>query len=128
MTEPLKTAVAGATGYAGFELARILLRHPKLAEPLFLSREAEAVSSLEVDYPQVSGNGSHPVLPFSWELLESNRVGLLFLATPHEVSWKWVPEALKRRIRVVDLSGAWRLKRAENQAVYSLPEQDGADE
>jgi N-acetyl-gamma-glutamyl-phosphate reductase len=62
--------------------------------------------------------------PFSWELLSERGVEVLFLATPHEQSREWVPEALKRGIRVIDLSGAWRLTDAANRAVYAF-EDDG---
>jgi N-acetyl-gamma-glutamyl-phosphate reductase len=47
-------------------------------------------------------------------------VSLLFLATPHDVSRELVPEALARGLRVVDLSGAWRLKQAEHRAIYGF--------
>ena len=42
MTGKLKTAILGATGYSGFELARILLRHPQLETPVMLQRSGEA--------------------------------------------------------------------------------------
>ena len=48
---------------------------------------------------------------------------MLFLATPHEQSREWVPEALKRGLRVVDLSGAWRLTDAKNRAVYRFEDE-----
>jgi N-acetyl-gamma-glutamyl-phosphate reductase len=121
----LQTAVMGATGYAGFELARLLLRHPKVATPLFLSREAQA-QPLESHYPELSGNKSYPLEPFSWELLKSRGVDVLFLATPHELSRELVPEALARGLRIVDLSGAWRLKEAANRAVYGFTDRDAA--
>src|SRR6058998_456911 len=41
MSAKLKAAVLGVTGYSGFELARILLRHPRLDAPLLLSRSGE---------------------------------------------------------------------------------------
>ena len=41
----LKTAILGATGYSGFELARILLRHPGVETPVMLQRSGEAASS-----------------------------------------------------------------------------------
>ncbi|MEO5936636.1 MAG: N-acetyl-gamma-glutamyl-phosphate reductase, partial [Terriglobales bacterium] len=115
MTERIQTAVVGATGYAGFELARILLNHPHTAQPLLLSREGETSARIDLGdvYPHISGNGGHPVAPFSWKLLRERGVELLFLATPHEVSREWMPEAMAQGLRVVDLSGAWRLKRAE---------------
>ena len=37
----LKTAVLGATGYSGLELARLLGRHPRTEAPLLLRRSAE---------------------------------------------------------------------------------------
>jgi N-acetyl-gamma-glutamyl-phosphate reductase len=61
--------------------------------------------------------------PFSWELLTTLGVNVLFLATPHEQSREWAPEALRRGIRVVDLSGAWRLTDADNRAVYAFADE-----
>jgi N-acetyl-gamma-glutamyl-phosphate reductase len=52
--------------------------------------------------------------------LEQHGVKLLFLATPHLVSRELVPEAIERGLRVVDLSGAWRLKEEQNRAVYNF--------
>lgn len=124
MAERLKTAVLGATGYSGLELARILARHPRTAQPLLLRRNAEAKEG-DSGLPQfVNGNGHSKVQPFSWSALEQNGVSLLFLATPHSVSRELVPEAIARGLRVVDLSGAWRLKRDEHRAVYGFQDVD----
>jgi N-acetyl-gamma-glutamyl-phosphate reductase len=71
-------------------------------------------------YPHVLGNGQLRVQPFEWQKLSESGVDVLFLATPHETSREWAPEALKRGIRVIDLSGAWRLKRAEHRAIYGF--------
>ncbi len=123
----LRTAVLGATGYAGFELAKLLLRHPKLAEPLFLARGTEpAGQALESYYPEIGGAKSYPLEPFSWELLQQRGIEVLFLATPHDLSRELVPEALAQSIRVVDLSGAWRLKNAAHRAVYGFEDKDAA--
>ncbi len=123
----VKAAVMGATGYAGFELAKLLLRHPHLATPLFLTREREsAVHTLESFYPELSGPTSYPLEPFSWELLKSRGIDVLFLATPHELSRELVPEALAKGLRIVDLSGAWRLKESANRAVYGFQDNDPA--
>jgi len=125
MPQPLQTAVAGATGYAGFELARLLSHHPRLAKPLLFTREASAAGELSDFYPQISGNGKLRVYPFDWQTLSDRGVELLFLATPHETSRTWAPEALNRGLRVIDLSGAWRLKQEAQRAVYGLPELRG---
>ena len=84
---------------------------------------------LEEIHPQLADNNgsrSLKVEPFSWERLADRGVEVLFLATPHEQSREWVPEALKHGLRVVDLSGAWRLTDAKNRAVYGF-EDEGSD-
>ncbi len=127
MSAKLKAAVLGVTGYSGFELARILLRHPRLDAPLLMSRSDEKDSSarngsrnLADVFPVLSGNGRYPLYTFSWDVLKQHGVELLFLATPHEVSRSLVPEAMSRGIRVIDLSGAWRLKQAQHRAIYGF--------
>ncbi|HEX6494090.1 MAG TPA: N-acetyl-gamma-glutamyl-phosphate reductase, partial [Acidobacteriaceae bacterium] len=64
--------------------------------------------------------------PFSWDLLAARGVKVLFLATPHEQSRRWAPEALARGLRVIDLSGAWRLEDSANRAVYKFSDEDSA--
>ncbi len=125
MSAKLKTAVLGATGYSGYELTRILLRHPFVDTPSLLRREGEqGRASLSEMFPALSGNGSYPLQPLSWSALEREGVKLLFLATPHEVSRTLAPEAIDRGLRVIDLSGAWRLKNREHQAVYDFKDAD----
>ena len=126
MSAQLQTAVVGATGYAGFELARILGRHPRLAKPLLFSRESGNSTDLTEFNPHVRGNGQLRVHPFDWQKLSDSKVDLLFLATPHETSREWAPEALKRGMRVVDLSGAWRLKQESHRAIYGFHDADPA--
>src|ERR1700692_3504659 len=117
----------GSTGYAGIELAKLLLRHPRMATPLFLSRQGEtAALPLEEHYPEITGSQSYPLEAFSWELLKSRGIDVLFLATPHELSRERAPEELARGLRIVDLGGAWRLKEAANRAVYGFEDQDAA--
>jgi len=75
-------------------------------------------------YPAISGNGGYPLQSWSWPELKRREIELLFLATPHEVSRALVPEALAHGICVVDLSGAWRLRQAQNRAVYGFHDAD----
>jgi N-acetyl-gamma-glutamyl-phosphate reductase len=136
MKDTVKTAVVGVTGYAGAELARLLLSHPRLkgVPPVFAGRvDAEDAARggvpLTEIHPQLAGSPAVASLkqePFSWDLLASRGVEVLFLATPHEQSREWVPEALLRGMRVIDLSGAWRLVEAANRAVYAF-EDDGTE-
>ena len=131
MAAKIKTAVLGATGYSGAELTRILLHHPGVSAPLLLQRRgtnAEIREGVTHDLaeilPAFSGNGGHPMQAFSWAALLREKVELLFLATPHEVSRELAPEALANGIRVIDLSGAWRLKQAQHRAVYGFKDAD----
>ena len=134
----LRTAVAGVSGYAGGELARLLLAHPRLAasKPVFMGREQEAASGSKPTYltdlhPQLASADGHApeIVPFSWDLLAQLGTQVLFLATPHEQSREWVVEADRRGLldaglRIVDLSGAWRLDDPTNAAVYKLTDAD----
>src|SRR5208337_1227484 len=121
MAAKLKTAVLGATGYSGLELARLLGRHPRTDTPLLLRRSAETDESVPgLPHFTGTGNGHSPVQPFSWSALEQRGVELLFLATPHAVSRELVAEAIGRGLRIVDLSGAWRLKQEQNRTVYGF--------
>jgi N-acetyl-gamma-glutamyl-phosphate reductase len=127
MGAKLKTAVLGATGYSGLELTRILLRHPRLEKPMLLRRTSDNGSGDLADvFPALSGNGGYPLQSLSWPALKEKGIELLFLATPHEASRALVPEAIAEGLRVVDLSGAWRLKRDEHRAVYNFHDADAA--
>jgi len=128
MPQTIQPAVVGATGYAGFELARLLGRHPYAKKPVLFTRNGEAGTTAKLDelYPHVSGNGGYPLEPFRWETLRAKGVNVLFLATPHEISREWVPEAIARGVHVIDLSGAWRLETPEYRAIYDFKDQDPA--
>jgi N-acetyl-gamma-glutamyl-phosphate reductase len=125
MTAKLKTAVLGATGYSGLELTRLLLRHPRVEKPALLRRSADdGPSDLADVFPALSGNGGYPLRPLSWSALKQQGVELLFLATPHDVSRQLAPEGIAHGIRVIDLSGAWRLKQDQHRAVYGFQDAD----
>jgi N-acetyl-gamma-glutamyl-phosphate reductase len=133
MTETVQTALVGVTGYSGAELARLLLHHPRLKKrpPVFAGRvdageAARGGTPLGEIHPELidsKGTGKLRLQPFSWDLLTDLDVEVLFLATPHEQSRAWVPEALSRGMRVIDLSGAWRLNEASNRAVYNFEDE-----
>jgi N-acetyl-gamma-glutamyl-phosphate reductase len=75
-------------------------------------------------FPALSGNGGYPLRSLSWPALKQQGVQLLFLATPHEVSRSLVPEAIAQGLRVIDLSGAWRLKQEQHRAIYGFEDSD----
>lgn len=129
MNARLKTAVLGATGYSGLELTRVLLRHPRLEKPVLLRRSPDngaGPSDLADMFPALSGNGGYPMQTLSWSSLKQQGVELLFLATPHETSRTLVPQAMAEGLRVIDLSGAWRLKREKHRAIYDFQDEDSA--
>jgi N-acetyl-gamma-glutamyl-phosphate reductase len=122
MPAKLKSAVLGASGYSGLELTRILERHPRLERPVLLRRESggDGATDLAQVFPELSGNGGYPLRTLSWPELKRQGVQLLFLATPHEASRALVPEAIAQGLRVIDLSGAWRLKQTQHRAIYGF--------
>jgi N-acetyl-gamma-glutamyl-phosphate reductase len=119
----LQTAIVGASGYAGMELTRLLQRHPRLEPPVLFRRDASraADGGAEQTGPE---NGSAVIEAFSMSRLKETGIALLFLATPHDFSRTIVPKILEEGIRVVDLSGAWRLRESENRAVYGFDDPD----
>src|SRR6201995_2681956 len=78
----LRTAVVGVSGYSGGELARLLLRHPRLQNtpPMFLGRMASADSSADSGsvaltsiHAQLSGlphADDLSVRPWDWKQLQ----------------------------------------------------------
>jgi N-acetyl-gamma-glutamyl-phosphate reductase len=121
MRDPRQIAVVGVTGYTGFELARILLRHPAV-KPTFYVRETRGKNCLAELFPQLRGLGEAPLRPLSVNAIASSGAGTSFLATPHEVSAELAPALLDAGLRVVDLSGAFRFRAAETfTSWYKLP-------
>ena len=65
MRKPEQLAVVGVTGYTGFELARILLRHPAAKSPVFYVRETQGKKCLAELFPQLRGVGEAPLRSLS---------------------------------------------------------------
>ncbi len=126
MLGKLKTAVLGATGYSGLELTRILMRHSQLEKPVLLRRPSQdcGPTDLAEVFPALCGNGGYPLQSLSWPTLKQHGVKLLFLATPHEISRSLVPELIAQGFRIIDLSGAWRLKNEQHRAIYGFEDSD----
>jgi N-acetyl-gamma-glutamyl-phosphate reductase len=138
MKDPRNIAVIGVTGYTGFELATLLLRHPAINRPTFYVRETNGAQCLSQLFPQLRARGEAPLRPLSVEAITSSSAGTAFLATPHEASAELAPQLLDAGLRVIDLSGAFRFSSAETfsswyklpaphaarlqEAVYGLPE------
>jgi len=122
MKDPNNIAVLGVSGYTGFELAKILLRHPEARSLAFYVREPQAAHCLSELFPQLRGWGQAPVRALSVDAIVNSGAGTAFLATPHEASAEIAPQLLQAGLRVVDLSGAFRFSEAETfQKWYKLP-------
>jgi N-acetyl-gamma-glutamyl-phosphate reductase len=122
MTHPQQVAVVGVTGYTGFELARLLLRHPEVRNPVFYVRETNGAKCLAELFPQLRGLGEAPLRTLSVDAIKQSGAGTAFLATPHEASAEIAPALVEAGIRVVDLSGAFRFRNPETfKSWYKLP-------
>jgi N-acetyl-gamma-glutamyl-phosphate reductase len=144
MNDRPQVAVVGATGYAGFELARLLLRHPRIEKPIFYLRGENAPARCLTEiFPQLRGWGEAPCRPLSVDAIGKSGAKAAFLATPHEASLELVPDLMDAGLRVIDLSGAFRFRDGEtfshwyklhapnvealSGAAYGLPELYSAD-
>ena len=107
-------SVVGATGYAGGELVALLARHDG-AElgPLYSGPSGARVPFVRL-HRSLAGREGPDALPLDVDALLEADPDVVFLATPNEVSaeivpllYDWSPD-----LRIVDLSGAFRLCRA----------------
>ncbi|MDP9146129.1 MAG: N-acetyl-gamma-glutamyl-phosphate reductase [Acidobacteriota bacterium] len=115
-------AVVGATGYTGFELSRILLRHPGVESAAFYVRDTNGAKCLSELFPQLRGRGDGPLRTLSLDSIIASKAGTAFLATPHATSAELAPALAHAGLRVVDLSGAFRFRSAETfTSWYNLP-------
>jgi N-acetyl-gamma-glutamyl-phosphate reductase len=131
----VRVAVAGASGYAGGELLRIIGGHPDL-ELVPLAAATSAGAPVTVAHPHLPQLGEHTFEPLHPARLSS--ADLVFLALPHEESAA-VSAALPAGTPVVDLSASFRLADPQAWSVYyrtphagqwcyGLPELPGARE
>lgn len=127
-----QAGIVGFRGYSGAELQRLLSGHAAV-KPVLLEHRADSTEK-----PQPIGHAGPPRVPCTPEGVSGAGLAAVFLATPPEVSMELAPWMLGLGVKVIDLSGAFRLKTAENykhwykeehtqagllaEAVYGLPE------
>jgi len=131
----IRAAIHGASGYTGFELIRLLLKHPKVDLVALSSRQFAGVPISEV-FPALRGVCPLVCTEFS-EVELAKAVDMVFAALPHQASMNAVPLLLKGGAKVVDLSADFRFRNARvysdwyqphtapellREAVYGLPE------
>lgn len=102
----LRAGLAGATGYAGQELVRLLARHPRIA--LTIATASQATSTPR-RLPALARLWDGEVRPLDVPAL-AVEADAVFLALPEAASAELAPQLLAKGVRVVDLSGAFRLR------------------
>jgi N-acetyl-gamma-glutamyl-phosphate reductase len=118
-----RVAIAGATGFAGQELVRILARHPAVTLTAAMSSGA---TSAPRPLPALARIWEGTVVPLDVERLSTD-ADIVFLALPEAASAELAPQLIARGRRVIDLSGAFRIRSdADRQRWYpataALPE------
>jgi N-acetyl-gamma-glutamyl-phosphate reductase len=102
-----RVAVAGATGYTGQELLRLLSRHPAVALGAAMSSGQTGASSRRL--PGLTRLWDGVITPLSPEALASE-ADVVFLALPDAAAADLAPKLVEAGVRVIDLSGAFRLR------------------
>ena len=141
MSGKTRVAVIGSTGYGGVELIRILLQHP-MVEIASVISSSSAGAPIAEGYPHLSGILADRLDPVDIEQIR-RKADVVFVSVPHGVSAELSPKLLDAGLKVIDLSGDFRLQSGETyetwykhkpadpaylrRAVYGLAEVFGAD-
>ena len=104
-----RVAVAGATGYTGQELLRLLARHP--AVTLTAAMSSGASTRRLPGLARLWDGAITPLAPAT--LAEAD---VVFLALPDSAAAELAPTLVDAGVRVIDLSGAFRLRNADERA------------
>lgn len=109
--DEINIGIIGASGYTGLELVRILHHHPS-AHIRIITSESSAGSRISTIHP-------HLMDVCDAELVTSKDIDvtgldLIFLALPHGVSMSFVKRYKNKDIRIIDLSGDFRLTSASS--------------
>ncbi len=105
----LKAAIIGATGYAGEELIRILLRHPDVEISHLVAKIERSVPISDIFPWMVNRLDLKCDSQMDVEEISKN-ADIVFLALPHRVSMEIAPSFLSCGMRVIDFSADYRLK------------------
>ena len=103
-----RVAIAGATGFTGQELLRLLARHPAVRITLATSSSAASAARR---LPALGKVWDGSITPLDGEAL-AREADLVFLALPDTAAAGLAPALVEKGVRVIDLSGAFRLRDA----------------
>uniref|UniRef100_UPI00403F984E N-acetyl-gamma-glutamyl-phosphate reductase n=1 Tax=Paenibacillus sp. FSL K6-1096 TaxID=2921460 RepID=UPI00403F984E len=120
VTGKLRAAIVGSTGYGGVELIRLLQGHPDIEITSVIS-SSSAGAPIEEGFPHLTGIVERKLDGVDAAEI-AGRADVVFTATPSGVSGKLVPQLLEAGLKVVDLSGDFRLNNgAEYEQWYKHP-------
>ncbi|MDQ6422491.1 N-acetyl-gamma-glutamyl-phosphate reductase [Paenibacillus sp. LHD-117] len=108
MDKKLGVAIIGSTGYGGVELIRLLASHP-LAEVTSVISSSSAGTPITEGYPHLNGIREELLDDVDPAAIKA-KADVVFLGTPAGVASKLVPQLLEAGLKVIDLSGDFRLK------------------
>ena len=108
----IRAGIFGATGYTGYELVKILQRHPQV-DVAFATSQSFAGQHLSDVYPQAP---HLPLILGESALLDA--VDVVFLCLPHAAAAETAVTALTAGVTVIDLSADFRLKDADTYAAW----------
>ncbi len=114
MKKKMTCSVVGARGYAGLETAKLLLQHP------FADLTACFATSAFDLKKYFSSPRAAQVQCLLDQDISQNLTDVVFLATPAEVSLELAPKILSAGKKVIDLSGAFRLKKSDYRKWYGF--------
>lgn len=122
-SSPVKVAIAGATGYAGQELVRLLARHPSVRLDAAMSSSPESAAR---PLPRLARLWDGTVEPLDTGRL-AGEMDFVFLAVPEKAAAELAPPLVEAGVRVIDLSGAFRIRDERGRARWypatsALPE------
>jgi N-acetyl-gamma-glutamyl-phosphate reductase len=104
----MKTSIIGATGYGGVELIRLLAHHPHL-EIASLHAFSQTGEPIAFQYPHLQTITNMNLDEIDVDAI-SAKSELVFLATPPGVSKDLTPKLMQKGVKVIDLSGDFRIK------------------
>jgi N-acetyl-gamma-glutamyl-phosphate reductase len=102
----MKTAVIGASGYAGGELLRLLATHP-VFEVTVVSAHSNAGEQVTSVHPQLQSYAGREFV--TADSIDFTAIELVFLALPHGESAALISK-LPSHVKIVDLGADYRLK------------------
>ncbi|MCD4722819.1 MAG: N-acetyl-gamma-glutamyl-phosphate reductase [Desulfobacula sp.] len=107
----INVGIAGASGYTGVELVKLISNHPKAKLCAVTSNSYKGKSLTDI-FPSMRGFDNLICEDLDIKSL-SQRIDIIFLALPHKVSMEHVPTLLEHKIKVIDLSADYRFADAK---------------